>query len=198
MLDKRTILLYSNTGVEKHNAAVAQSVERRIGSAEVTGPIPVSSFFCAQKDHKQQIVYFEGRFFITDKRNRAADGRSVFLIHRKLRPMNQKALRAGCASRGEEVSCKQQRSSAKESQATLYLLKIQNLVLFDLFICITGNKMINEKIDRMLLCFNDFSESFILFCQTVDFRFTIHFHLPFCATQIDTGIVYIFMLKKII
>ena len=29
----------------KHsNAAVAQSVERRIGSAEVTGPIPVSSF----------------------------------------------------------------------------------------------------------------------------------------------------------
>ena len=26
-------------------AAVAQSVERRIGSAEVTGPIPVSSFF---------------------------------------------------------------------------------------------------------------------------------------------------------
>ena len=156
MLDKRTILLYSNTDVEKHNAAVAQSVERRIGSAEVTGPIPVSSFFYAQKDHKQQIVYFEGRFFITDKRNRAADGRSVFLI------------------------------------------KIQNLVLFDLFICITGNKMINEKIDRMLLCFNDFSESFILFCQTVDFRFTIHFHLPFCATQIDTGIVYIFMLKKII
>ena len=29
----------------KHkDAAVAQSVERRIGSAEVTGPIPVSSF----------------------------------------------------------------------------------------------------------------------------------------------------------
>ena len=26
------------------NAAMAQSVERRIGSAEVTGPIPVSSF----------------------------------------------------------------------------------------------------------------------------------------------------------
>ena len=26
------------------DAAVAQSVERRIGSAEVTGPIPVSSF----------------------------------------------------------------------------------------------------------------------------------------------------------
>ncbi len=26
------------------SAAVAQSVERRIGSAEVTGPIPVSSF----------------------------------------------------------------------------------------------------------------------------------------------------------
>ena len=30
---------------EQHTrAAVAQSVERRIGSAEVTGPIPVSSF----------------------------------------------------------------------------------------------------------------------------------------------------------
>ena len=28
---------------ETQNAAVAQSVERRIGSAEVTGPIPVSS-----------------------------------------------------------------------------------------------------------------------------------------------------------
>ena len=28
----------------KPQAAVAQSVERRIGSAEVTGPIPVSSF----------------------------------------------------------------------------------------------------------------------------------------------------------
>jgi len=34
--------------------------------------------------------------------------------------MNLKALRAGCASRGAEVSCKQHRSSAKESQATLY------------------------------------------------------------------------------
>ena len=33
--------------------------------------------------------------------------------------MNEKALRAGCASRGVEVSCKQHRSSAKESQATL-------------------------------------------------------------------------------
>ena len=29
------------------NAAVAQSVERRIGSAEVTGPIPVSSLWRA-------------------------------------------------------------------------------------------------------------------------------------------------------
>ena len=33
--------------------------------------------------------------------------------------MNEKALRAGCASHGVEVSCKQHRSSAKESQATL-------------------------------------------------------------------------------
>ncbi len=29
--------------IQHRNAAVAQSVERRIGSAEVTGPIPVSS-----------------------------------------------------------------------------------------------------------------------------------------------------------
>ena len=32
------------TGQKKKVATVAQSVERRIGSAEVTGPIPVSSF----------------------------------------------------------------------------------------------------------------------------------------------------------
>ena len=31
---------------------------------------------------------------------------SCFFIHRKLRPMNEKALRAGYASRGVEVSCK--------------------------------------------------------------------------------------------
>ena len=38
--------MYSNTSAEATHtdAAVAQSVERRIGSAEVTGPIPVSSF----------------------------------------------------------------------------------------------------------------------------------------------------------
>ena len=44
---------------------------------------------------------------------------SVFFIHRKLRPMNEKALRAGCAPCGDEVCCKQHRSGAKESQATL-------------------------------------------------------------------------------
>ena len=33
--------------------------------------------------------------------------------------MNEKALRVGCASRGEEVSGEQHRSSAKESQTTL-------------------------------------------------------------------------------
>ncbi len=32
--------------------------------------------------------------------------------------MNEKALRAGCALRGEEVCCKQHRPGAKESQAT--------------------------------------------------------------------------------
>lgn len=33
---------------------------------------------------------------------------SVFFIHRKLRPMNEKAFQAGCAPLGEEVCCKQQ------------------------------------------------------------------------------------------
>ena len=35
------------TGQKKKVATVAQSVERRIGSAEVTGPIPVSSLWIA-------------------------------------------------------------------------------------------------------------------------------------------------------
>lgn len=39
--------------LRKHDAAVAQSVERRIGSAEVTGPIPVSS--SARKERKPLI-----------------------------------------------------------------------------------------------------------------------------------------------
>ena len=41
-------------------AAVAQSVERRIGSAEVTGPIPVSSFL-VKKRRTLKIKVF--RFF---------------------------------------------------------------------------------------------------------------------------------------
>ncbi len=45
--------------------------------------------------------------------------------------MNEKALRAGCASRGVEVSCKQHRSSAKESQATL--CSIKQFLLMHLF-----------------------------------------------------------------
>ena len=45
-LDNMLFVQYSSTSVEATHtdAAVAQSVERRIGSAEVTGPIPVSSF----------------------------------------------------------------------------------------------------------------------------------------------------------
>ena len=42
------------TGQKKKVATVAQSVERRIGSAEVTGPIPVSSFSSHQN---RQISY---------------------------------------------------------------------------------------------------------------------------------------------
>ena len=45
---------------------------------------------------------------------------TVFLLYRKLL-VSYKVKNAprGCASRGEEVSCKQHRSSAKESQVTL-------------------------------------------------------------------------------
>lgn len=103
-------------------AGMAQSVERRIGSAEVTGPIPVSSSFLCQKS-------------LSD-----------------------------------------------------------NLILFWLFFFLTGNKMINEKIDRMLLCLDDFLECFIFFCQTGDFSFAIHIHLPFYTIQIDTS--YMFYVKK--
>ena len=45
---------------EQKDAAVAQSVVRRIGSAEVTGPIPVSS--SARKERKP-LIYKGFRFF---------------------------------------------------------------------------------------------------------------------------------------
>ena len=50
---------------------------------------------------------------------------TVFLLYRKLL-VSYKVKNAprGCASRGEEVSCKQHRSSAKESQATLYSVEL--------------------------------------------------------------------------
>ena len=54
----------------KQKAAVAQSVERRIGSAEVTGPIPVSS-----------------------SEERACEIEEIshaFLVHRKLRSLLNK------------------------------------------------------------------------------------------------------------
>ena len=47
------------------NAAVAQSVERRIGSAEVTGPIPVSSSFLCQKSLSDNLILFWLFFFLT-------------------------------------------------------------------------------------------------------------------------------------
>ena len=56
--------------VKTEDAAVAQSVERRIGSAEVTGPIPVSS-----------------------SEERACEIEEIshaFLIHRKLRSLLNK------------------------------------------------------------------------------------------------------------
>ena len=49
------------TGQKKKVATVAQSVERRIGSAEVTGPIPVSSFFLKPCRYVKNNVF--ARFF---------------------------------------------------------------------------------------------------------------------------------------
>ncbi len=46
---------------KQKDAAVAQSVVRRIGSAEFTGPIPVSS--SARKERKP-LIYKGFRFFI--------------------------------------------------------------------------------------------------------------------------------------
>ena len=43
----------------------------------------------------------------------------LFLYQKLLVSYKAKNAPRGCASRGEEVSCKQHRSSAKESQATL-------------------------------------------------------------------------------
>ena len=43
-------------------AAVAQSVERRIGSAEVTGPIPVSSSFLLVRPETLKRVF--GFFYL--------------------------------------------------------------------------------------------------------------------------------------
>ena len=47
--------------LRKHDAAVAQSVERRIGSAEVTGPIPVASLAGKKAvilDYKSRVTAF--------------------------------------------------------------------------------------------------------------------------------------------
>ena len=43
-LSRQQLFIFIRTGEFHIVAAVAQSVERRIGSAEVTGPMPVSSF----------------------------------------------------------------------------------------------------------------------------------------------------------
>ena len=47
-------------------AAVAQSVERRIGSAEVTGPIPVSSFEVIEYKGFSKKFLFEKSLFFDD------------------------------------------------------------------------------------------------------------------------------------
>ena len=61
--------MIAKNGFCSDNAAVAQSVERRIGSAEVTGPIPVSSLHvrlkpCKSKGKSQNQVYLSFDFFL--------------------------------------------------------------------------------------------------------------------------------------
>ena len=58
--------------------------------------------------------------------------------------MNEKALRAECASRGVEVSCKQHRQGAKESQAALCSHKKNRLMMNRFF-------MIQDQL--FLFCF---------------------------------------------
>ncbi len=52
-------LVQSDT--KNEDAAVAQSVERRIGSAEVTGPIPVSSCQESFEESKDFCDFMENR-----------------------------------------------------------------------------------------------------------------------------------------
>ena len=63
-------------------AAVAQSVERRIGSAEVTGPIPVSSF-------KWEALVNQGFFVVLKQNFQGNPSKSrpeMGVFYRKLRP----------------------------------------------------------------------------------------------------------------
>ena len=64
---------------------------------------------------------------------RTYDSGRSFLLYRKLL-VSYKAKNAprGCASRGEEVSCKQHRSSAKESQATLMNQKERESIHYEI------------------------------------------------------------------
>ena len=77
----------------KQKAAVAQSVERRIGSAEVTGPIPVSS-----SEWKPENL--EKRF-------------SGFLFNRKLRFLLNKNAPQGGTLRAKENGCWRSRAPAR-------------------------------------------------------------------------------------
>ena len=75
------MLFYMRFSDEHKDADVAQSVVRRIGSAEVTGPIPVSSFFICKKSPEE----CPGSFFYSGRRSSSArrktlDFSRVFLI----------------------------------------------------------------------------------------------------------------------
>ena len=63
------------SGQEKRIAAVAQSVERRIGSAEVTGPIPVSS---SNKYRRKHVNSRFACFFVFSGQKTAKKLTSIF------------------------------------------------------------------------------------------------------------------------
>ena len=56
---------YISVAHKPSQAAVAQSVERRIGSAEVTGPIPVSSLKKVENKGFSRNLLFEMSLFLS-------------------------------------------------------------------------------------------------------------------------------------
>ena len=96
----------------------------------------------------------------------------LFLYRKLLVSYKVKNAPRGCASRGEEVSCKQHRSSAKESQATLCSL------------CNVASRRRALTVLALLKCFlremDAVKNGIAVFVYKIFFRF--HAKI-FCSTQ---------------